>query len=111
MIPEEVYANLPYRFGTDKRKERFEQALKNKEKPVEVNCFGTNNYKIIDSHHVKVQQSSGHWLTYEYVEYQDICPVCGRLMLVRAIRGTTWLALCSEECYRKFNKLMEEASK
>ena len=111
MIPEEVYVNLPYRFGTDKYRERFKQALKNKEKPVEVNCFGTNNYKIIDSHRVRVQHDDGHWLTYEYVEYQDICPVCGRLMLVRAIKGTTWLALCSEECYRKFDMLMKEASK
>ena len=107
----EVYEKLPYRFGTDKYRERFKQALESGEKPVEVNCFGSHNYKIIDSHHVKIQDKYGYWLTYEYVEYQDICPVCGRLMLVRAIRGTTWLALCSEECYRKFDKLMKEVSK
>ena len=111
MIPYEVYAKLPYRLGTEKYTERFKQALENKEKPVEVNCFGTSNYKIIDSRYVRIRHEDGYWMTYEYVEYRDICPVCGRLMLVRAIRGTTWLALCSEECYKKFNELMKEVSK
>lgn len=111
MIPYEVYAKLPYRLGTDEYSKRFEQALKSGEKPVEVNCFGTRNYKIIDSQHVKIQLDDGHWLTYEYVEYKDLCPVCGRLMLVRAIKGTTWLALCSDECYRKFDELMKKTGK
>jgi hypothetical protein len=38
------------------------------------------------------------------IEYLDKCTICGRLMLVRAIVGTTWLACCSEKCYEEWEK-------
>jgi hypothetical protein len=44
----------------------------------------------------------GRWETYGLVDYVAFCPgECGRRIRVLAIAGTTWLATCSEECYRQ----------
>ena len=70
---------------------------------VEVNCFGTDKFVLLSNRKVKVfNEKTGRWQTYDMIEYHDNCPVCGKAMLVRAIPGTTWLACCSEECYRKY---------
>lgn len=45
------------------------------------------------------------WQAEPLVEYRNVCPVCLKLMLVRAISGTTWLACCSKECYKKYNQM------
>jgi hypothetical protein len=91
------------------------------EKPVEVNCFGVpegkyiitdkkmvfsthyparpedfKEYKVVLIYNDKLKT----WEAHPMVEYEDKCSVCGRLMLVRAIAGTNWLACCSEECYK-----------
>lgn len=43
------------------------------------------------------------------IEYKEACPVCLKtLMLVRAVAGTTWLACCCEDCYKKYRKWKEE---
>jgi hypothetical protein len=44
------------------------------------------------------------WQPEPMIEYLDKCTICGRLMLVRAIVGTTWLACCSEKCYEEWEK-------
>ena len=53
-------------------------------------------------------EKTGKWETHGLVEHHERCPVCGRLMLVQAIWGTTYLALCSEECNKKFNEKYKE---
>ena len=45
------------------------------------------------------------WQANPLVEYRAVCPVCLKLMLVRAIAGTTWLACCSKECYEKYEQV------
>ena len=50
----------------------------------------------------------GTWQAEPMVECYERCPVCGKLMLVRAIAGTSWLACCSEGCYRKMGEKAEE---
>jgi hypothetical protein len=95
------------------------------EKLVEVNCFGVQEgkyiitdrkmlfsthypakpedfkeYKVVLIYNDKLKT----WEAHPMIEYIDKCPVCGRLMLVRAIAGTTWLACCSEKCYEEYLK-------
>ena len=48
------------------------------------------------------------WEDYPYVDYIEACIICEHLMRVFAIQGTTWFALCSEECYDKFSNKMAE---
>ena len=89
----------------DKRKEAFERARENKETPIEVNCLGSKDFKIGSKQtfiRVSIKRSDGGWQDYDGMEYEDLCPVCLKLMLVRAIRGSTWLACCSKECYEKY---------
>ena len=106
----EVFDKLPYRFGSEAWKLRRKQAFDKGEKPKEVNCFGTDKFEIVGKRLVvKVfNEKLGVWQEHIGVEYVDVCCICGSLMLVRAIRGTTWLALCSKECYEKFDKLRKE---
>jgi len=101
------FPKLPFMPGSNAWKHRFREAMERGEKPVEVNCFGDMRYELVGyAPIVRIyNEKMGRWEDHIGVEYRDICPVCGRLMLVRAIKGTTWLALCSEECYRKFDEL------
>ena len=97
------------------------------EKPVEVNCFGLpeGKYRIERDKRITVSlayparpkdfpvvmiynDKLGTWQAEPMVEYHERCPVCGKPMLVRAIAGTTWLACCSEGCYRKLKEKEEE---
>jgi len=36
--------------------------------------------------------------------YYGCCPVCGNLMYVTYVPGSSWLACCSEECYKKYRE-------
>lgn len=102
---------LPFRFGSDAWKQRFDEAKKNSKKPKEINCFGTEKFEILGRKLVvKIYNPKLEmWQEEIGVEYEDICPICGTLMLVRAIQGTTWLALCSKECYEKYYALRKES--
>jgi len=93
--------------------------------PVIVNCFGTAKYKLYPER--KITLSTAYparpedfkeyklvllwneklktWQAWGYIEYCENCPVCGRPMLVRALPGTTWIACCSDECYKKYAEL------
>jgi len=95
--------DLPYMPGTKAWKQKWQEAMKNREEAIEVNCFGTKQYKIRHGLVVELfNEKLGIWQEYPGVEHNEICPVCGRVMLVRAIKGTTYLACCSKECYKKY---------
>jgi len=86
----------------------------------EIFCFGTDKYEFIpdmrlpyttvfppsrrrpqqySDHAVKIfNEKTGEWEYYPCNETIIECPVCGRLMKVYYIPGTTWLATCSLEC-------------
>jgi hypothetical protein len=102
------------------------------EKPIEVNCLGVpkGKYKITDkkmvfSWHYPAKPESfkeyrvvmiyneklGTWEPKPLIEYIDSCPICGKLMLVRAIAGTTWLACCSEKCYEEWDRRNKKEAK
>lgn len=101
------FDKLPYKWGSEAEIKRFKEAIQNKEVPVEVNCFGTDKFEILGKQiAVKIfNDKTGHWEKHIGVEYLAVCPVCGRLMLVRAIEGTTWVAMCSKGCYEKWDEL------
>ncbi|RLI25547.1 hypothetical protein DRO58_06265 [Candidatus Bathyarchaeota archaeon] len=97
--------------------------------PVEVHVFGTGKYVLkrdvgmayslvapqrpgtgrISRHSVQVyNEKTGSWEWYPCEEAIAPCPVCGRPMKCLYIPGTTWLACCSEECYRMFDEKVRE---
>ena len=85
-----------------------------------VDCFGTKKYRILKTtvkrktfgkeksfRAVEVyNEKLGMWITEPMVEHFAKCPVCGKLIFVRAIFGTTYVATCSDKCMKK---LMEKA--
>lgn len=107
----EIIGKLPYRLGTEERTQKMREVREKNIPPIEVNCFGLpkDKYEILGVKKVRqvrvFNEVMGYWQIVDAVEYEDLCPICGTLMLVRAIRGSTWLALCSEECTQKYNAL------
>jgi hypothetical protein len=122
---------LPYGPGKESLeacRKRWAEVRANNEKPVEVNCFGTKKYELgrlyVDSLatdevgklngliHVRVYNDKiSHWMEEDAIQYPELCPVDGKFMLVRAIRGTTWIACCGEKCYAvwmEYHKIWEE---
>jgi hypothetical protein len=109
-VSAESSVELPFSFGSEAWQKRLKEAIEKEEKPVEVNCFGGKfeiKHGIIIRH---FNEKAGIWMEEPGVEYKDICPACGKLMLVRAITRTTWLACCSKECYEKYLKHKEMES-
>jgi hypothetical protein len=104
---------LKYRSGTPEYKKKLEEVLQNKDKvePKEVNLLG-ENFGIIGRQIIlKVRVFNpelGVTSEYEGVEYLDICPVDGNLMLVRKIKGATKIATCSNECKAVVDKVIDE---
>jgi len=65
-------------------------------------------YKISD-HMVEIyNEETGKWEQYPCNETVMECPVCGKLMKVYYIPGTTWFATCSEECNKKLREKARE---
>ena len=90
-----------------------------------IDCFGTKKYKILKSRierklfyphgpsktfrAVKVyNEKLGVWVTEPMIEHFARCPVCGKLIFVRAIFGTTYYATCSDKCLKKLLKKARE---
>jgi len=110
-----------YMPGSEIWEKRLKEALKKNEKPIEIFCFGTDKFELIrgigmpynygyrtrrSKHTVKVfNEKLGTWQRYPCNDYLDVCPVCGRLMCVYYIPGTTYLACCSKECYEKYARM------
>lgn len=83
------------------------EARERGDKPIEINCLGSKNFKIGSKQtfiSITIYDENGHGTKYDGIEYEDACPVCLKLMLVRAIRGSSWLACCSDECYQKYKE-------
>jgi len=81
----------------------------NEPSSVEVMCFGVPRDRVRFVKGVQIfNEKLRVWETYDLVEYYDNCPVCGKRMHVYAVKGTTWLACCSDECYQKLQKKREE---
>jgi len=106
--------------GSESWRKRLREALEKGEKPVEIFCFGTEKFKLIrdvgmpysygfrtrkSKHTVKIfNEKLGTWQRYPCNDYLDVCPVCGRLIHVYYIPGTTWLACCSDKCYEHYKE-------
>lgn len=90
-----------------------------------VDCFGTEKYKVLKTRvkrrvyypdgpersfrTVRVyNEKLGIWVTEPMVEHFTRCPVCGKLIFVRAIFGTTYVATCSDKCTKKLMKKAKE---
>ena len=77
------------------------EALERRDEPIFVNCTGVPDDKIRNIQKVLsaeiFNEKIGHWQKVELAEYIDACSICGKLMRVRAIVGTTWVPACCKE--------------
>jgi len=88
------------------------------EEIVEVPCFGTPTYELSGPRGRRIarvwNEKIGKWQLLSYpgrpklTEYFDLCPVCHTPMFVTAIKGSTYLACCSERCYEAWFRKEEE---
>ena len=90
----------------------------------EVCVFGTDKYvlyknrrmeydtglgRMVSRHSAKIfNEKTGEWEFYPVNEALIDCPVCGKRLKAYYIPGTTWLACCSEECYKKLDEKVKE---
>lgn len=85
------------------------EALLRGDEPLDVNCTGVSDNKIETLGVATIAKiyndKTGNWQRVELTEYLDSCPICGRLMRVKAITGTTWLAACPEHIEQAFEEL------
>ena len=87
--------------------EKLESLLNELGIPI-INCFGTKKYRLSIGGVQVWNEKLGQWTSYPYVQHFSKCPVCGKLIFVRAIKGTTYIGLCSEECSKKLEKKEKE---
>lgn len=79
------------------------EARKRGDKPIEVNCIGREFRNLHASWQAEVWNPKiEQWMPEMILQYEDACPICLKLMLVRAIQGSSWLACCSKECTDKY---------
>ena len=105
---------LPFGIGTEARKQKWVEYQGNPREAVEVPVFGTDKYEFVKGAtmgYVKIfNDKLHHWQNEPCHDYYDICPVCGKLMHVYVIPGTTYIAACSKECTDFVSKLMKEVN-
>lgn len=84
-------------------------ALERRDEPIFVNCTGVPDNNIRNIQKVLsgeiFNEKIGHWQKVELTEYLDACSICGKLMRVRAIVGTTWIPAC---CKEHTEKILDE---
>lgn len=68
-------------------------------KATEIKTRRGTNIKYLDEYlPVDVfNKGTGIWQRYKAVEHYGACPVCGKLLLVRAIKGSTYFYACNKE--------------
>lgn len=108
----------------EEREKAFKKAIARGDEPQECNCIPYKKWRIEKDK--KTMYSNVYpakpenfyecpvimvynekmetWQAEPLIEYSDVCPICLKLLLVRAIAGSTWLACCSKECYEKWNQ-------
>lgn len=85
----------------EERGRLLSEAVRRGDTPIEINCTGAPPDKIrnlrktisAEIFNKKIKR----WQKVELTEYNDACPICGKLMKVTAVVGSTWVAACSEE--------------
>lgn len=109
----QFHEKLPFRHGSAAWKKRMKEAMKSSSESAKViNCFGTEKFEVLGRQLiVKIfNDKVERWEEHIGVEYHDVCAICGTFMLVRAIKGTSWLALCSQKCYEKYKELWNKTA-
>lgn len=105
---------LPYGVGTKAREKRWKEIRENEETPAVVSCFGTKHYEIKREGYIVVEvlnEKLGKKQLFIAKERYDICSICGNLMLVRYIVGTTYIAFCRKKCHKKYEELKKLEAK
>jgi len=94
---------LPFGIDTEARKERWEYYQDKLSEAKEITVFGSEKFKLIKGvtmGYVKIfNDRINDWQNYPCRDYYDICSVCGNLMHVYYVPGTTYLTACSKKCY------------
>lgn len=101
--------SFPYSPGTEARNQKWKEYEIDHPSPIDVHCFGTDKFTIVSgvkTGYVRIfNHKTGFWQNEPCHDYYNICSVCGNLMHVYYIPGITYLALCSEECYKTYKEI------
>lgn len=99
----------------DEAHEKMAEQIKNGVEPKIVNCFGGAKFEFMGEGKETKKRIDGKkrlkkylrirlfnekvkcWQYYKIVEHYAPCPVCGKLLLVRAIKGSTYFYACNKE--------------
>lgn len=113
----------------DEAHKKMNEHIKNNVEPQIVNCFGGRDFKIlgetfehrtdqegkpykiryliINMYNDKIDQ----WQEEKVVEHYGACPICGALLLVRAVKGTTYFYACKEHTKQAWGEFQERQKK
>ncbi len=101
--------DVPFPLDSKATEERWEHYKDKMEEAKEVTVFGTDKYEIVGEQttmEVRIfNDKIDRWQHYDCRFYYGICPICGTLMKVIYIPGSSWLAACSEECYGEMDRI------
>ena len=105
-------SKLPFGLDSEARKKKWEEYGTNRIGAIDVHVFGTDKFQLQRGStmgYVRIfNEKLNIWQNEPCHDYYDICSVCGKLMHVYVVPGTTYIAACSKECYNFIGKLMKE---
>jgi len=103
---------LPFGLDSEARKEKWKEYGTDRSNAVDVHIFGTDKFRLHKGEtmgYVRIfNEKLQVWQNESCHDYFGICPICGKLMHVYVIPGTTYVATCSKECTEQTLKLMKE---
>ncbi len=107
--------DLPFSLDSKATKERYEYYKDKMNEAILVTVFGTDKFDMLGERTIvrtKIYNDKiNQWQEYDCRFYYGICPICGKLMKVVFIPGTTWLVACSRECYGEMDQIRTSSTK
>lgn len=107
--------DLPFSLDSQAEKERWEYYKDKMGEAVVVTVFGTDKFEMLGERTIirtKIfNDKINQWQHHDCRFYYSICSICGKLMKVVFIPGTSWLAACSRKCYEEMDKIRSSPTK
>lgn len=107
--------DLPFALDSKVIKERWKYYEDKMDEAIQVTVFGTDKFELLTERKIipaKIfNDKIDRWERHDCRFYYAICSICGKLMKVIYIPGTTWLAACSRECYEEMDRIRTSPTK
>ena len=105
-------SKLPFGLGTEARRKRYKECAEDHSGAIVVHLFGTDKFRFVEGWTMAYIQIFNEklnvWQNEACTDYYDICSVCGKLMHIYVVPGTSYIAACSKECTEQILKLIRE---